>query len=692
MKFNIKKGLAGLLTGLVFAINSYGGVDLPKGYDYFDKENYYRFNKTITAVKISKGKKVGWLIYDTRNKEVIGDEKDELNEYKRYAAMAESKNIMNSLKPEDVNEMASLYRRGLAGYEIAYKIPNFVLEKGSNLEGKLLKHYFTGGKDLDDEKQKELVKKLINEEKKEIIDNFYKNIFGDKEEINPIEAVGKVRDYLTKTIEWRMTEASLKLNRSAEILEKSKNKDLSYNEYKEFLDNFIEGNSTGRAYLNAIDRIQNNVNWKTLTQKIVKNLSEGLEIKDDIEKVSMHTNDLLDIDLAGIVFGDGDFMDVFDDVEKEYIKEREKWFKNVEGRYSLEKNSVSMNIISDLGKEKSISKKENILEKEKPAIKEKKSKREKEGDIHNTNIMRRKFCYDNKLNKILDENKCRIGEFYLNDDNIPEFIMGKYCTDRCIISIFSSNGNLLLDSYREGIPPILRRKSKTNGYYDLEITRSRDTKCKSVEGLSLPRSFELFIFNGYRYIESGWGTQICPEDMSKARELMKLAEEHFSEALYYKTDYKLKYKTIGDIALKKSQELYQNVADILFKGFPQYYIIPTLSKKEDALINLRLGEICYFKYSGRCGYIRHEDCFEDMERCKDYLDTSIKLGGDSYPETYYYLGEMCERYEKKNTKYNCKLKHFSILEEKEGKNGFYYSRFRIGDRILTLQSLINQPK
>ena len=55
---------------------------------------------------------------------------DEIDDYQKYAEMAQSKELMESLTADDVRTMASLYARGLVGYEIAYKIPNFAMEKG----------------------------------------------------------------------------------------------------------------------------------------------------------------------------------------------------------------------------------------------------------------------------------------------------------------------------------------------------------------------------------------------------------------------------------------------------------------------------------------------------------------------------------------------------------------------------------
>ena len=449
----VKKTLCSLLVGIPLAIGAQSKINLPEGYEFFDITKYHRFEKFVTVTKIYNKNKVGWLVYNTKEKDIICNNSDEIDDYQKYAEMAQSKELMESLTADDVRTMASLYARGLVGYEIAYKIPNFAMEKGSNLGGKVVNKIITGGLDLPNDVQKEIVKKLIEEEKKEIVDEFYKKIFGDEEIVNPIEAANKVKDYLLNTVEARLGGASLKLNRAAEILEKGRKQELSYDEYKEFLDNFIEGNSTGRAYLNAIDRIRKNVDPMVLTQKIVKNMSKGLDIKDDIETISMYTNDLLNVDLASFLFGNGDFMDVFNDVEKEYLAERGRLFKILEGKYNLKEGSVSAKIIEDLCnfKNEDLDIKEKICD----IIKR------YDGDGYWDSLSKEGFVI-----------KCVIKDVDLNNDGINEFfgvnenfdVNGVCGTGGCLHLIFGHDGKIIGE--RGGFGFEIQKK-KTNGYYDI---------------------------------------------------------------------------------------------------------------------------------------------------------------------------------------------------------------------------------
>src|SRR3989344_5613194 len=222
----IKEGLVGLIAGMTFAFNSFA-AELPKGYEYFDKENYYRFNE-VTAAKIAKGNNVGWYIYDTEEQNTIGDEKNEREKYKKYALMATSKDVINSSSAGDLKEIAKGYRNLLLAYELVYNLPNFALEELSKLEGKLLRAYVTGGKDLAAKEQKKLVKKIIDEQKKEIVDRVKEKKLDDAASLIELEDDPNVGQ-------------------------------LKYEEgYKRFLDDFIEGLTAGKVYADAIDNIRKN--------------------------------------------------------------------------------------------------------------------------------------------------------------------------------------------------------------------------------------------------------------------------------------------------------------------------------------------------------------------------------------------------------------------------------------------------
>src|SRR3989344_3786853 len=338
----IKEGLVGLIAGMTFAFNSFA-AELPKGYEYFDKENYYRF-KEVTATKIAKGNNVGWYIYDTEEQNTIGDEKNEREEYKKYALMATSKDVINSSSAGDLKEIAKEYRNLLLAYELVYNLPNLVLEQLSQIEGKLLRAYATGGKDLAAKEQKKLVKKIIDEQKKEIAKRVKEKILGDEEEID-IFAVGeRLKKYVLESVEFKILEAADKLDDAAFLIELEDEEDvakLKYEGYKRFLDDFIDGLTTGKVYADAIDNIRKNVNPKALSQKIAKNLAKGAYV--------VKFSKLIDFPIDKVVFGDKDFMDVFNNLGQEYIKERNR-FKHIEGKYNLSDGSVSLMVLNDLMK------------------------------------------------------------------------------------------------------------------------------------------------------------------------------------------------------------------------------------------------------------------------------------------------------------------------------------------------------
>src|SRR3989344_2196417 len=217
----IKEGLVGLIAGMTFAFNSFA-AELPKGYEYFDKENYYRF-KEVTATKIAKGNNVGWYIYDTEEQNTIGDEKNEREEYKKYALMATSKDVINSSSAGDL-------------------------------------------------------KKIIDEQKKEIAKRVKEKILGDEEEIDVFAVGERLKKYVLESVEFKILEAADKLDDAAFLIELEDEEDvakLKYEGYKRFLDDFIDGLTTGKVYADAIDNIRKNVNPKALSQKIAKNLAKG---------------------------------------------------------------------------------------------------------------------------------------------------------------------------------------------------------------------------------------------------------------------------------------------------------------------------------------------------------------------------------------------------------------------------------
>src|SRR3989344_4134057 len=483
----IKEGLVGLIAGMTFAFNSFA-AELPKGYEYFDKENYYRFNE-VTAAKIAKGNNVGWYIYDTEEQNTIGDEKNEREKYKKYALMATSKDVINSSSAGDLKEIAKEYRNLLLAYELVYNLPNLVLEQLSQIEGKLLRAYATGGKDLAAKEQKKLVKKIIDEQKKEIAKRVKEKILGDEEEIDVFAVGERLKKYVLESVEFKILEAADKLDDAAFLIELEDEEDvakLKYEGYKRFLDDFIDGLTTGKVYADAIDNIRKNVNPKALSQKIAKNLAKGAYVDDYVVKFSK----LIDFPIDKVVFGDKDFMDVFNNLGQEYIKERNR-FKHIEGKYNLSDGSVSLMVLNDLMKMEKKPKKPN----------------------YNLNKIKKNICDELKKEDIDALNyfggvECSFETLDLNNDKIPEIKawVPEYCGGGgCNEKIYGIRGeNIFLIIRNFGGMEILN--SKTNGYKDIikgNFDYNYPSKCRENEGITWKAAIStLFKWDGNSYVEN----------------------------------------------------------------------------------------------------------------------------------------------------------------------------------------------
>ena len=127
--------------------------------------------------------------------------------------------------------------------------------------------------------------------------------------------------------------------------------------------------------------------------------------------------------------------------------------------------------------------------------------------------------------------------------------------------------------------------------------------------------------------------------------------------------------------------------------YPIYYSVPTISEKEDALISLRLGELCYYRTGSFATNFGDIANYDKITHCEKYLDNAIKQG-DFYPEVYFYKAQACKKYNYKETNYKCRLNNYILLEQKEGENGLYYNRYDIKSSISGLNKFFSeiQPK
>ena len=313
-------------------------VLLPKEYSGIQGENIYRikgkdqgknYEYSGTLVRADK-KGSAWFVYDTLNQEVIGDEADEGEEYAALAVNFEIERFdsLNPAYPATLRKLSRYYTIELIEHEVTFKIPNFVLEEGSKLEGMLVGAIASGGANLSAEAQNKMIESIVTKESANIINEFKKKINLSDEEANPLDIALKLKKYLEQTLEYNIVESGKKLELAADIFEK--NQDLNWTPKKaiECFNNWIEGHALGLAYVKLMNDIENNVDWNYISRKIASNFTQGLAGKSLSEIAS-------EFDITGEFLNDPDMTKAFNNFN-DYLKIEIKKFDSLIGRFNLE--------------------------------------------------------------------------------------------------------------------------------------------------------------------------------------------------------------------------------------------------------------------------------------------------------------------------------------------------------------------
>lgn len=301
---------------------------LPTEYSELQGESTYRVkykNNGYTGTLVTGGEKgAAWFIFDTTNQKVIGDEKNEWEDYSNLALTFEIErfdnwepNYHNSLK-----DLSEGLRIALIEYETTYNIPMFFLEKGSRVEGILAGVLQTGGANLPTQIQSEIIKKITSEESEKIKQKIFKDMNITEKELedskNIVNVTKKIKKYFENTLEYRVTESMKNLEEAANIFERYKGAGWTYESAKVCSENWITGYVIGRAYLRVMDDLEKNVDWKLIAKKISSNFAEGY---------------------TGIpaeqIFKFQEIQVIFNSLNK-YIEEEFKIFNPMIGRYNIE--------------------------------------------------------------------------------------------------------------------------------------------------------------------------------------------------------------------------------------------------------------------------------------------------------------------------------------------------------------------
>ena len=311
---------------------------IPEGYFENKSELTYRIegnhkgNPYGYSGNLLYGDKNGaaWFVYDTLNQEIIGDEKDERERYSKLALNFEIERFddLNPGYPITLRKLSKYYQVELLEHEVTFKIPNFVLEEGSKLEGILVGAVASGGANLSTAAQEKIVEAIISKESAEIMQGFKEKIYSSSEEMDSIEIASKLKQYLEETLEYKIINAGKKLEYAAELFEKNQGINWTPKKAQDCFNAWSEGHITGLAYVKLMNDIENNVDWAYISRKISANLSKGLTGKSLSEIAS-------EFDIAAEFLNEPDMVAAFNNLDK-YLNEEMKKFSPIIGRFDVE--------------------------------------------------------------------------------------------------------------------------------------------------------------------------------------------------------------------------------------------------------------------------------------------------------------------------------------------------------------------
>lgn len=306
---------------------------LPKGYSELQGEKNYRTsykNNQYTGTLVSGGRNgAAWFVYDIIHQEAIGDEVNERSDYSELAQIFEIGRFddLNPDYPATLRGLSRDLKIGLAEYEVVYKIPNSILEKGSRLEGILVGIAGTGGQNLSAEVQSKIITEIVKQESADIITDFRKRIIGDRENINPVELAEKLKKYLEQTIEYKIINSSRQLENAANLFETYDN-NWNYRAASTCINDWMEGHTIGIASVHIMDDLINHTDWGIIAKKISSNFANGYT-GVPISQIATNLN------LKKNFFEDEEVQAIFNRFD-EYLSQQARLFSPALGRFRID--------------------------------------------------------------------------------------------------------------------------------------------------------------------------------------------------------------------------------------------------------------------------------------------------------------------------------------------------------------------
>ncbi|HIJ99170.1 TPA: hypothetical protein H1005_04455, partial [archaeon] len=177
------KTLTKLLLAASIALPTYPHASSLKGwkiagYSYTISKNSVKYKARL--IENDSGKKA-WYIHENQN--VIGDEPSERQLYRDLALTAQVARYIEANGAEAIMDDSRNLSKLVMTRAFTYDVANFIVQKGSELEGRLIRAYFTGDSDAasaipsltsEGEIVNEVTKKFVKDLVKDYLEGLYK--------------------------------------------------------------------------------------------------------------------------------------------------------------------------------------------------------------------------------------------------------------------------------------------------------------------------------------------------------------------------------------------------------------------------------------------------------------------------------------------------------------------------------------
>ncbi len=335
---------------LLLTTFSYASISADNVRDYNLKKigqiySIHHYNKDYRA-RFSvdyENKVANWQIVD-KDGELIGDEEDEIKLYEELAFQFEMNKFMKD-NYENIEEANSGFREVLYAQVLTQDLMQSVIEKGSNLEGKLSSMISMGNASLPVNIQKELVKETVIGYAKDIIYDFVFN--GSDEELQNIDDVLSLASSLESrfkdTVHYKMIRAIGKLETAERISDNMKEVGDSEESLlrEKYWENYTEGMKEGFACAALWSKLSEQNTFSNIAKDIGSNFAEGFTGLNIDEMIK-------DENMRKYIFSNKNMEEAFDAYEKEMVK-WETVFNTIERKWDVDdEDSMGYRFVEEL--------------------------------------------------------------------------------------------------------------------------------------------------------------------------------------------------------------------------------------------------------------------------------------------------------------------------------------------------------